>query len=107
MRITYINYDGRVYRVESDEYAVIKNVGRSPTNLAGWRPNADDASQGFRFPDLMLEPGQECRVYTNQYRPEQCGLSFGSGSALWNNRRKECGHLYDASGAEVSAYCYW
>ena len=70
VRITYINYDGRVYRVESDEYAVIKNMGRSPTNLAGWRPNADDASQGFCFPDLMLEPGQECRVYTNQYRHE-------------------------------------
>lgn len=105
VQIGYIYYDGQVPRVESDEYAVIKNVGGSPVNLAGWRLNADDEGQDFWFPDFVLEPGQECRVYTNEQHSESCGFSFGSGSALWANAG-ECGHLYDASGAEVSTYCY-
>ena len=47
----------------------------------------------------------KCRVYTNEHHPESCGFSFGSGSAIWNNKG-DYGHLYDASGAEVSTYCY-
>ena len=35
--------------MESEEYAVIANVGGSPVNLGGWRLNADDAGQDF-FP---------------------------------------------------------
>jgi micrococcal nuclease len=38
--ITSIYYDGQVSRVESDEYAVIKNTGGSPVNIGGWRLNA-------------------------------------------------------------------
>jgi hypothetical protein len=45
-------------------------------------------------------------VYTNEHNLEWCGFSFGNGQALWNNSDKECGHLYDASGIEVSTYCY-
>jgi endonuclease YncB( thermonuclease family) len=105
VRITYIYYDGQVPRVESDEYAVVKNTGGSAVNLAGWRLNADDPGQDFWFPDFALQPEQECRVYTNEYHPESCGFSFGKGSAIWNNKG-DCGHLYDASGAEVSTYCY-
>jgi len=103
--IAYIYYDGQVPRVESDEYATIKNVGGSAVNLAGWRLNADDPGQDFYFPDFWLQPGQECRVYTNESHPEWCGFSFGSGSALWANAG-ECGHLFDSSGTEVSTYCY-
>jgi micrococcal nuclease len=105
VQITYIYYDGQVYRVESDEYAVIKNVGGSPVNLAGWRLNADDPGQDFGFPDFVLQPGQECRVYTNEGHPEWCGFNFHIGSAIWNNDG-DCGHLYNPSGAEVSTYCY-
>lgn len=105
VRITFIYYDGQVPQVESDEYAAITNMGGHPVNLAGWRLNADDAGQDFYFPDFVLQPGQECRVYTNEYHPEWCGFSFGSGSALWANSG-ECGHLFDASGVEVSTYCY-
>jgi hypothetical protein len=32
-------------------------------------------------------------------------FSFGYGRAIWNNDR-DCGHLYDPSGVEVSEYCY-
>lgn len=103
--ISYIFYDGVVKRVESDEYAVIKNVGGSSVNLSGWRLNAGNPGQDFWFPNFELQPGQECRVYTNENHPESCGFSFGSGQALWNNGG-DCGHLYDNNGAEVSSYCY-
>ena len=69
------------------------------------RRGAGDPGQDFVFPDFELQPGQQCRVYTNEYHPEYCGFSFGSGKALWNNGG-DCGHLYDSNGVEVSTYCY-
>jgi endonuclease YncB( thermonuclease family) len=105
VKITYVYYDGVVPRVESDEYAVIKNTGGTAVNLGGWRLNAGDEGQDFWFPSYELGPGQECRVYTNESHPESGGFSFGSGKALWNNKG-DCGHLYNADGVEVSTYCY-
>jgi endonuclease YncB( thermonuclease family) len=105
VKITYVYYDGVVPRVESDEYAVIKNTGGSAVNLGGWRLNAGDEGQDFWFPGYELGPGQECRVYTNESHPESGGFSFGSGKAIWNNKG-DCGHLYSADGVEVSTYCY-
>lgn len=105
VEIVYIFYDGQKGRKEPDEYAEIKNTGSVPVNLAGWRLNADDPGQDFVFPDFELQPGQSCRVYTNEHHPEWGGFSFGRGSAIWANKG-ECGHLYDPSGREVSTYCY-
>jgi hypothetical protein len=71
-----------------------------------WHLKADDLGQDFWFPDFVLQPGHECRVYTNEDYPESCGFNFHyTDSALWANSG-ECGHLYDPSGAEVSTYCY-
>ena len=103
--IQTIRYDGLVTRVESDEYAEIANTGPTGINIGGWRLNADDPGQDFIFPDFVLEPGQVCRVYTNQSHPESCGFSFGSGQALWANGG-ECGTLYDSGGGLVSEFCY-
>lgn len=103
--IDYIFYDGVVKQVESDEYAVIKNTGSSSVNLSGWRLNADDPGQDFYFPSYTLNPGESCRVYTNEIHPESCGFSFGKGSAIWANKG-DCGHLYDNTGIEVDEYCY-
>jgi len=44
-------------------------------------------------------------VYTNEVHPEHCGFNLGSEQPVWNNKG-DCGYLYDASGAEVSTYCY-
>ena len=92
-------------RVETDEYAHITNNGSASVNLKGGHLNAGDPGQDFWFPDFVIEPGQSCRVYTNEYHPESCGFSFGSGRAIWNNKG-DCGYLYDATGAMVSEYCY-
>ena len=105
VQITSIRFNGAVFQVESDEYAVITNVGGTAVNLAGWRLNAGDAGQNFTFPSFDLQPGQSCRVYTNEVHTETCGFSFGRGSAIWNNAG-DCGYLYDARGALVATYCY-
>jgi endonuclease YncB( thermonuclease family) len=103
--IQSIYYDGQVSRVESDEYAVIANVGTATINLGGWRLNAGDPGQDFRFSGIDLAPGQSVRVYTNEYHQESGGFSFGSGKAIWNNKG-DCGFLFDAGGNQVSDWCY-
>lgn len=103
--ISYIYYDGQKGRNEPDEYAVIKNISGIPVNIGGWRLNAGDPGQDFIFPDFVLQPGQECRIYTNEIHPESCGFSFGSGKAIWRNSG-DCGYLYDSSGKLVNEYCY-
>jgi beta-N-acetylhexosaminidase len=57
------------------------------------------------FPSHVMEPGQTCRVYTNEYHPEWCGFSYGSGSAIWNNSG-DCADLRDSYGDTVDTYCY-
>lgn len=103
--IDYIFYDGLEKRREGDEYAVIKNVGNTSVNLAGWRLNAGDRGQDFRFPSYVLEPGASCRVYTDEIHAEHCGFSFGRNSAVWNNSG-DCGLLYNSMGQLADEYCY-
>jgi len=103
--ISNIFFDGVVPRVESDEYAEITNSGTTSQNLQGWRLNAGDPGQDFSFPNFTLNPGQVCRVYTNENHPESCGFNFQSGSALWKNSG-DCGYLYNQAGQAVSQYCY-
>ena len=53
----------------------------------------------------MIQPGQECRIYTNEFHPEWCGFSYGSGSAIWNNTG-DCANLRDGQGTQIDQYCY-
>jgi endonuclease YncB( thermonuclease family) len=105
VQITYILADGVVSRVESDEYAVVENIGGAEVSIGGFRLNAGDPGQDFVFPDYVLQPGQSCRVYTNEMHLETCGFSFGIGKAIWNNSG-DCGFLYNQQGEKVSEYCY-
>jgi competence protein ComEC len=107
VQITYIFYDGLVYRVESDEYVEITNLGSEPQDLAGWV--LKDISEGypsFTFPSYVLAPGQSIRVYTNEVHPEYGGFSFGYGRAVWNNTDPDTAALYNAQGQEVSRKSY-
>ncbi len=103
--ISSIRYNGDVPQVESDEYAVITNRGGAAVNIGNWRLNAGEPDQNFTFPNFDLQPGQSCRVYTNEFHPESCGFSFGRGDAIWRNSG-DCGTLHDATGAEVSRFCW-
>ncbi len=105
VQITGIFFDGLVPQSESDEYAEVTNHGSGPVNLIDWRLNAGSPGQDFNFPNFVIDPGQTCRVYTNEIHPETCGFSFESGVALWLNSG-DCGYLIKQAGDLVSSYCY-
>jgi hypothetical protein len=52
-----------------------------------------------------MQPGQVCRVYTNEFHPEWCGFNYGRGSAIWNNSG-DCAYLRDGQGNPIHEYCY-
>lgn len=105
VQITHIFFDGLVPQSESDEFAEVTNLGSGAVNLEGWRLNAGSPGQDFNFPNFVIDPGQTCRVYTNEIHPETCGFSFESGVALWRNSG-DCGYLYYQAGDLGSSFCY-
>jgi hypothetical protein len=107
VQITYIFYDGLVYRTESDEYVEITNLGSESQDLAGWVLR--DISEGypsFTFPSYILAPGAKIRVYTNEIHPEWGGFSFGFGKAVWSNSSPDTAALFNAQGQKVSEKSY-
>ncbi len=84
VRITYIFYDGEGRR-EPDEYVEIQNNDIQPIQLQGWTVE-DLAGHSLTIPYLVMQPGQLCRVYTNEQHAQWCGLSYQRGSVIWNNR---------------------
>lgn len=103
--IGYIFYDGVEGRQEPDEYVEIANGGSSPVDLAGWTLQ-DESGKTFRFPSYQIQPGETCRIYTNQDSPEYCGFSFKhSGSAIWNNGG-DCAMLKNNAGQVIDEKCY-
>jgi hypothetical protein len=107
IQITRIFYDGVVYRVESDEYVEITNLGDVPQDLEGWVLR--DISEGypsFTFPSYILGSGESIRVYTNEIHPEWGGFSFWYSKAVWNNTDPDVAVLYNAEGQEVSRKSY-
>jgi len=107
VQITYIFYDGVVYRTESDEYVEITNLGDTSQDLEGWV--LMDISEGYPsliFPSYILQPGESIRVYTNEIHSEYGGFSFGFGKAVWNNSSPDTAVLKNAQGQEVSRKSY-
>jgi micrococcal nuclease len=103
--IIYIFYDGVEGDKEPDEYVEIRNDGSGSINLQGWTL-VDKADHTYRFPDYTIEPGEVCRIYTNQIHEEWCGFSYGfTGSAIWNNSG-DCAYLRDGSFSLIDDYCY-
>lgn len=105
--ITEVAYKGKVKRAQSDEYIEIANQGVSAVDISGWKvTSAASDRQVFVFPDgTQLAAGQTIRVYTDQVHPETGGFSFGSGTAIWNDKGDR-GTLFDAEGREVSTWSY-
>jgi micrococcal nuclease len=90
---------------EPDEYVEIRSAALAPIQLEGWTL-VDKAKHRFTFPDFLLQPGQVCRIYTDQVHPEWCGFSFSyNETAIWNNGG-DCAILADSQGAPVTEYCY-
>jgi len=102
--ITTIFYDGVEGSQEPDEYVEIRNDDAQAVQLGGWTLR-DESSHAFTFPSFEMQPGQTCRVYTNEQHPEWCGFSYGNGAAIWNNSG-DCARLRDGTEVLVDDYCY-
>jgi hypothetical protein len=101
--ITYIYYDG-AGSLEPDEYVEIRNDDLYPVQLENWTLR-DIANHIYTFPIFVIQPGQVCRIYTNEDHPEWCSFNYGSGSAIWNNTG-DCAYLHDSQFNLIDEYCY-
>ena len=109
VQITGLRRDGAINPNEPDEYVEITNQGAVAQDLTGWRLDSERGAasgQVFHFPaGFVMQPGQVCRVYTDEVHPEWCGLSFGYGkSGVWNNNEPDAAVLFDGDGAVVSRW---
>jgi hypothetical protein len=89
---------------EPNEYVEIRNDDTKSIQLQNWTLS-DAASHVFTFPSFLMEPGKVCRIYTNEYHPDWCGFSYGSGSAIWNNTGDNA-TLRDGNGILIDDYSY-
>jgi len=89
---------------EPEEYVEIYNAGTNPVQLLGWTLR-DLKNHVFNFPSFVLGPGQYCRIYTNLYRPDQCGFSYFNPSPIWDNDH-DCAILKNSDGGLAHEFCY-
>ena len=89
---------------EGGEYVVIENDESFPIQLLNWTLR-DEAHHVFTFPSFVIQPNQQCRIYTNEYHPESCGFNYGSGTAIWNNTG-DTAYLRDSNGTLIDDYSY-
>lgn len=106
IEIADIFYKGNVKWTQSDEYIEIHNSNNETVDLSNWKVTSSGKYQIFTFPEgTTLAAGQSIRVYTNEIHPESGGFSFGSKTAIWNDKG-DIGKLLDAEGKEVSSFSY-
>ncbi|MCC2521579.1 lamin tail domain-containing protein [Vibrio coralliilyticus] len=104
--ISHVNYDGKEFRSEGDEYVEIHNTSEYTVDLSQWRLEALLNDNCFVFPeDTQLAPLTSLRVFTNKASLEDNEYSFNSPTALWNNDGGGC-KLIDYQDREVSSYNY-
>jgi hypothetical protein len=103
--LTDVLFNGKVSAAEPDEYVEFQNQGTLPQDLSGWRIASVRGGQTYVFGGLTMQPGQICRLYTNEVHAEWCGLSWGKATAQWNNAGDRA-NLLDATGKIVSSIGY-
>ncbi len=103
VRISFIRYSP-AGRDVSGEYVLIENRGTEPVDMGNWTLS-DRASHIFRFPQFVLAPGTEVRIWTKDGTDSQNDLYWGSGTAIWNNQG-DTATLCDREGNVVDRYKY-
>jgi hypothetical protein len=103
--ITNIFYNGVKGSAEPDEYVEFRNDDTKVIQLAGWKLSDFGEIHVFTFPSFEIQPGQVCRVYTNESHPESCGFTFGNDAGIWNNTG-DTATLRDANGNFIDDYSY-
>ena len=102
---TDIVFDGRVPVTEADEYVEFQNQGSLPQNMSAWRISSVRGGQTYPFGTLTMQPGQICRLYTNEIHPEWCGLNWARATPMWTNTGDRA-NLVDATGKLLSSIGY-
>ncbi len=103
LRVVFIDPTG-VGWADPNEFVEIRNDSTFPLQLAGWTLR-DLKGHVFRFPEMLLNAGGYCRIYTNEIHAETCGLSFESMSAIWDDDG-DCASLHDPAGVLIHQLCY-
>jgi endonuclease YncB( thermonuclease family) len=110
VQIVNIFYDGVKGVSEPDEYIEIKNFGTTPVDMSYWLINAEAYELWYIFPDFIIQPGQTCRVYSNEVNPDSCaGDSFLDSLDDWEvwDNTGDCGYLFNYTDQNpVSTKCY-
>ncbi|MCS6883202.1 MAG: lamin tail domain-containing protein [Oscillochloridaceae bacterium] len=87
------------------EYVLIRNTSSQPMNMTGWKLHDSAQRHTYVFPQFVLSPGAEVKVWTRAGTDDAANLYWGRRVAVWNNTG-DTGTLLDASGAVVSRYTY-
>jgi endonuclease YncB( thermonuclease family) len=91
---------------ESGEYVQIRNGSAAVVNLQDWVLENSDTTTMYVFPNYTVQPGQYCRLYTNQSHFDTCGFNFFRNTPVWDNTQG-CAALYSAQTEQlVSELCY-
>lgn len=96
LQIVGVKYDGK------NEYVLIKNTGSVEVNLSGWTLRSVSGNQTFKFPSIVLKPGQTISVHSGL---EASGGLIWTTKYMWNNDGDEA-LLISSSGKIVSRYKY-
>ena len=100
-------FDGIVSPREPDEYVQIVNLGSETVQMNAWTlTDLDDAGPTFVFPQSLLRPNAQIRVYTNEIHPAWGGFSFQRRSPIWNNSNPDRAALIDPEGRIASKMTY-
>jgi hypothetical protein len=104
IRITHIEYDPPG-NDRDGEYVVIHNESSDSINLKGWVLTDGNAKHSFTFPDHLLKPGSDVKLWTRKGRNDAHNLFWSNNRAIWNNDG-DTGTLRDANGKIISTYSY-
>ena len=89
---------------QPDEYVELRNDDTDAIQLQNWTLR-DDGQRIYRFPSFVMQSGQVCRVYTNEYHPEWCGFNYGSTSPIWDDSG-DCAFLKNGLETPIDTRCY-
>ena len=82
----------------------LRNDDAGVIQLQNWTLR-DDGQRIYRFPSFVMQSGQVCRVYTNEYHPEWCGFNYYSATPIWNDSG-DCAFLKNSLEMPIDTRCY-
>ena len=91
--ISYVEYRG------ADEYVELKNTGRTPLNLDGWRILSVRGEQEYHLSDITLQPGETVSIHSGKDAIEIVWTY-----AYIHNNRGDAVTVFDSHGALVDYF---